>query len=742
MKRLIGLMVAAASVAVANAIPANPMPGVCQQPDGTSVTLRLVGDEFYHYNCTSDGYTVLRNSATGAYEYARLDGAGRLSSTGVLAHDAARRTPSEMSLLAITGKHVTDRVASTEGTRARRARDEQGGLNRIKQFDYDKFRGLIILINYSDIKIEHADIYEDMVNKRGYTGYDQSNVYGRFTGSVCDYYRENSMGNFDPQFDIYGPVDVTNYASTQGNASSRSIFQTAIRLLDNEIDYSQYDTDGDGYVDMVYFIVAGYGSNTQNNDSRLLWPYKSGWLTNNRFDGKRFNLYACSTALMGQEGSGVPDGIGTICHEFTHVLGFPDLYDTNYETGGQSHDPGKWDIMASGGYNNYSRTPAGYSLFERYTFEWAAPQVITEAGEYSIEPLQTGNSGYKLPTAEDSREFFLIENRQATRWDAALPGHGMVVVRVDSTNVAVWNNNTLNCDPNHNYYELLRAGGSTEGDKTSDPFPGTDGVLMLDNSGVANLCSWAGVESPFVITDIDETTGGAVTFRVIKAADQQVLVEDFEEMPVNAATPLKGVQGRWATWTLNKANVMAGEEGVTCNGAQSMGMYTPSMIQMETDLDYRLTMVRANVFNSSAAAAKLRLYVSYDGGKTWKDPASDHTVSIAGSAIGTVMWKLNENTDKPVRLRINMTAGSKVKTSRLYIDDLRLYHNGKQEAEPSLKGDVNNDGVVDVGDVNAVLAAILTADSDTKYDVNDDGSVDVGDVNTILDIILNNNSQP
>ena len=735
MKSLLGIMLAVAVCLSANAIPANPMTRALPQPDGTSVTLRLVGDEYFNYVTTSDGYTVVLNESTGAYEYARRDGTQSIATTGVMAHDAVDRTPSEMLTLSLLKKNLNDRAAVQGAKRARAARDSQGGLRHIRNFDYSKFRGLIILINYSDIAIDQPEIFNDMVNKRGYTGYGQS-TYGRFTGSVCDYYRENSMGNFDPQFDIYGPVDV-NYVSTQGNRSSRSIFQTAIRLLDGDVDYSKYDADGDGVVDMVYFIVAGYGSNTIGNNSGLLWPYKSGSL-GVRYDGVRFDVYACSTSLMGQEGSGVPDGIGTICHEFTHVLGFPDLYDTNYEEGGRSHDPGEWDIMAGGGYNNNSRTPAGYSLFERYTFEWAAPQVITAPGECSIEPLQSGNSGYKLPTAGDSREYFLLENRQASRWDAALPGHGMVVVRVDSTNTDVWRFNIVNCDPNHNYYEMLRAGGSTEGAKSSDSYPGSNVILMIDNNGLAtgSLRSWNGTHNPFVITGIDETVGGNVTFNVMREEDLQMLVEDFEQMPVSSGAAATGVQGAWASWTFNKCNVMAGDES-TCHGAQSVGMYTPSMFMMETDLDYSLTLVRASVFNTSASAGKLRLYVSYDSGKTWKDPASDATVTVDGNSTGVVMWRLNENTDKPVRLRIQMTAGSKLKTARLYVDDLLLYHNGKHPEKPTLLGDVNGDGVVDVGDVNTVLADILeTGGTTIAYDVNGDGKVDVGDVNTILAIIL------
>ncbi len=724
-------MLCVAAVFQVAAVPANPMTRVMSNADGTTVTLRLHGDEFYHFTTTTDGYTVLNEN--GSYVYARRDGS-RLVSTGVVAHDEAARTASELSLLSMLTPRLTDRDAVVASKRARVQRDEA---QRVQTIDYAKFRGLIILINFTDKKFigdNPQALHDAMVNTRGYTGYDNTTL-GRFTGSVRDYYYDNSNGNFDPVFDVVGPVEV-NYASTSGNNSSRSIFQAAINAVDNEVDFSKYDADDNGIVDMVYFIVAGHGSNIVGNNSSLLWPYKSSMLFGaaKRFDGKRLDVYACSTQLMGGEDTDYLDGIGTICHEFTHVLGFPDLYDTDYEKGGQSHDPGDWDVMAGGGYNNYSRTPAGYSLFERYTFGWATPVRLTEEGEYSLPVLAHDNTGFMLTTPVD-KEYFLLENRQAVKWDSALPGHGMIVARVDSTNVNVWYNNNVNIDPSHNYYELLRAGGGTEGSLASDPFPGTGAIRMIDNSGIVtgSLRSRSGEDNDFAVFNITELTGGAVSFNLVSSEKVKAIEEDFELMPLSTTTTSTGVEGRWATWSFIKCSINEPEEG-TGEGTRMCSLITSSAMTMTSDVPYVLSIVRATAYNTSSTAAKLRLYYSIDEGKTWKD-VPNHTVTVPGSSVASVQW-IMPSLDKPVRLRINMTAGSRVVSAPLNIDNVRLYYSSKIDVDEPLEGDVNGDGDVNVADVNIVLNLILQEGYDKSADVNHDDAVNVADVNYILSIIL------
>jgi hypothetical protein len=228
--------------------------------------------------------------------------------------------------------------------------------------------------------------------------------------------------------------------------------------------------------------------------------------------------YACSTELYGQPSWNCLDGIGTICHEFGHVLGLPDFYDTDYEgSGGESAHPDNWSTMSGGSYLNNSRTPVAYTLFERYMLGWAMPTVINGAGALRLEVLEKANTGYRINSGV-KKEFFILENRQKTKWDYFLPGHGMLVYRVDSTNTNVWEMNQVNVNPKHNYFELLRAGGARNGAMATetDPFPGAMNVTELNNmTSPAHLRSWSGKDSPWGLNAITEEDDGAVTFEVI-----------------------------------------------------------------------------------------------------------------------------------------------------------------------------------------------------------------------------------
>ena len=510
---------------MAMAVPAFPGSTVVLQPDGTQLTVRPHGDEYRHYTTTADGYTIVR-ADDGFYTYATLNAEGRLVSSGRVAHDAASRSASENAWLAGIQKNmapaITDaalqwRQDETERQAASRSKTKYG------YYDYNNFRGLIILVQFIDRQFsseEYTSFVNDMVNSSNYTGYDNTRL-GRYTGSVRDYFYDNSMGAFSPQFDIVGPVTVnfSQYSFKDGNSKIGSVTLAALNAADAEVDFSLYDGDGNGEVDIVYFIFAGLGSN-YGNDERLIWPHASyitqqGYNWRVKKDDVYLGRYACSTELGGTTYSSWYDGIGTICHEFSHVLGLPDLYDVDYEkSGGESDHPDTWCIMAGGPYLNNGRTPAGYSLYERYAIGFASPEVINSEGSIELPPIADTNMGYKMQSPV-KKEFFLIENRQKTsKWDQYLPGHGMLVFRVDSTNVSVWHSNAVNNNPSHNYFELIRACGKTT-NAASDPFPGTGAVRNLTNvTSPANLLTWDGMPSKFAFENIQEKSG-IITFNVV-----------------------------------------------------------------------------------------------------------------------------------------------------------------------------------------------------------------------------------
>lgn len=736
MRKLISLLTLVFIAVSAMAIPAHRGSATVTQPDGSKLTIELVGDEFYSFNITTDGYTVVKNDQ-GYYVYAVRNGES-LAASNVRAHNVAQRTASEVAFLGQLEQRITDRQARTQGEAHRAKRDAPAA----KAFAYNNFRGLIILINFTDVKFTMSDpngFYDKMVNEKGFTGYyDDNNRFVSCTGSMHDYYSENSNGVFQPQFDIIGPVEV-NYKSTDcnGTSSAQTIFRAAITAANPYVDFSKYDADGNSYVDMVFFQCAGLSSSFSGNDSKLLWPHKSSLYNAPQCDGKRFSLYACSTELYGWSSSPTSitiEGIGTMCHEFTHVMGFPDLYDTNYETNGQSHHPGDWDIMAGGGSFNSGRTPVGYTIFERYALGFATPQEITGPGTYTLRSVMN-NEGY-IMRSPIGGEYFIIDNRQKSRWDTYLPGHGMIVCRVDSTNTNVWRNNSINCNASRNYYEMFRAGNSTNGAVASDPFPGSMAVVELSPSSRPALTTWNGTANDLGIYNIRES-GGVISFDVRSEGQILKIVEEFEGMPATTSKTEKGVQGTFAKWDFNQCRVMAPTAG-SCNGAQAVAMMLPSALTTATPVYYDAYRVSFYANNTSSTATKLTLNYSTDNGATWtkaKDALGNTTITVNGKTDAIVSFSLALSKSVGTLFRISQTAGSK--TIATYIDDFTIYYTGEPGA-PAADGDLNGDGVIDVADVNILINIVLGRVDASQYssDVTGDGTTDIADLNAVINKML------
>ena len=719
----------------AAAIPADPTPFQVQQPDGTTLTLQLRGDEFFHYTTTHDGYTVLDNGK-GHYTYARLDGQ-QLISSGVLAHDAAQRTAADYRAINALSKRLVSPLQAQQGRQKLSRRNSV--MRRVGsdgRMDYDHFRGLIILVNYSDKKFSMTDpsaFYDDMVNTHDFTGYTHNGRRVPMTGSVRDYFYDNSNHMFDPAFDVVGPITIPyscRYPHETDNASI--IFNAALKAVDPDIDFNDYDLDGDGFVDMVFFLVAGYSANYGGNNRGYLWPHMHYLYSSPALDNVNFGLYACSTEIAGWEYSTDHDinGIGTICHEFGHVLGLPDLYDTDYEQGGggQSNDPGHWSIMANGSGEDYGRDPVGYGLYERYALGFAQPIVLPEEDIHiELEPLDVSNQGYRLNTP-NSDEFFLIENRQPGKWDYALPGYGMLVARVDSTNAAVWDNNQVNTRPSHMYYELLRA-NDLGADSPSDPFPGASGVTSITNDTHPNLLTWDGAINDFNITHIAQH-GKIVSFDLEHDTTFQYLIEDFEAMPATSDQFAAGVKGVYSDWDFTKCAIHNPGDDL-CNGTSAVAMKRPSQITTAAPLQAKPFMVRYTVFNPTTSEAKFQLYYSTDEGANWTSATSMQLVVPGKSKASS---SVRVPTDAPIKLRIVQFAGST--KNDCFLDDIKIYY---QESWPVHHvADVNLDGEINVADVNAIISMILD-DSllQRSGDVNRDGEVNIADVNYLIVLILN-----
>ena len=736
MKNVLSLLVMGLMCLNALAVPADPTPATVTQPDGTVLTVVLHGDEFFNYLTTSDGYTVVKDKA-GYYTYARLDG-DRLVASNTVARD--NRTAADRVYLAGVPKGLKSQAMVERGKKMLDHRNDLlRGIGHGGHMDYSKFRGLIILINYTDRKyVDYTpsnytpyDFYNEMINGHDYKGFTlPAGTKVDCMGSVRDYYYDNSYQQFDPHFDILGPVDVPFACTDAHQFRCDSIFFAALEALDQDVDFSQYDTDEDGTVDMVFFLVAGFGSDHSDNNRDYLWPHMKDFTESPVLDGVNFSLYACSTNMTGAEGDfytmGSLAGIGTICHEFSHCLGLPDFYDTDGTgSGGTNHAyPLTWSIMASGFKNNNGRNPAGYSLFERYALGFAQPTLIEGEGTISVSALEKDNMGYRLNTANPN-EYFIIENRQRIKWDKNLPGPGMLIWRVDSTNTDVWENNLVNSNPNHNYYELLRANFNGMNDSPRDPFPGTSNVTAISNATQPNLCTWDGKMSRYAFTNITEADS-IITFNVV-IDNSKNSIETFEKMPVGATLNERGVAGVYATWDFYNCAVV---DTAQVGNGHVVAMKNGSYFNTAVNLNKIPQVVRFKIYNPTSSGIYITPQYSNNNGGRWRglDTYPYDFYLAANTEATATITSLPTNT--PIMLRLKCQGGSEY----CFIDDIEICYENTWEPEiETLPGDVNDDTFVNIMDV---ILLITYLSNSSAVEINEDAADYNGDTEiTISDVI-------
>ncbi|MCM1310183.1 MAG: M6 family metalloprotease domain-containing protein [Bacteroides sp.] len=399
---------------------------------------------------------------------------------------------------------------------------------------------LVILAQFPDKKFHNADpakVIGDMLNKEGYSDFGA-------TGSVRDYFVDNSCGQYTPIMDVYGPVTLPRemayyggMTSTANDARPREMIRDACQLLDDEINFRDYDLDGDGYIDNVYLFYAGY-SQADGADPNTVWPHASYAWNELRaeFDGVKLDHYACSNEVEFLTGNLV--GIGSFCHEFSHVLGLPDLYPTDYS---HSQTAGTWSLLASGGYNNNCHTPPYLTAYERYALGWLTAEELTADGKlHTLSDIST-NSAYKIATSNPD-EYFLIEYRRKAGWDAYLPGEGLLVWHIDYDK-DLWANNKVNNDAKHQRISLVAADNIlTDETRPADAYPGSGDVTEL-----SNLKCFGATVVPIGLFNIKESEENAtVQFNVIatdsKLADPQPL-EPTELTPISAKISWQPVEG-------------------------------------------------------------------------------------------------------------------------------------------------------------------------------------------------------
>ncbi len=491
-----------------NAIPAYNVWQVFQQPDGSLIRLLLVGDEHLHYYMTDDHAVVIQDKD--AFYYAQCSG-NHLRPSSLLAHEQELRTMAEWASLIM--------VDEAERLRPRLQRKSPAGMARQRKSPYvGERKGLVILVDFSDRKFfdaeeqgEEATLnrYMAMLNQSGYT-----NDLGAI-GSVHDYFLDQSGGAFSLSFDVVGPITMPQPSYYYGQDLGKNSFDLnvpemlveACTQIDNEVDFSKYDWDGDGMVEEVFLLYAGYGQATGGTRDTI-WPHM--WsLTEAKadegvlngpvaFDGVWVDVYACSNELYGKKGTSEM-GIGTFCHEFSHCLGLPDLYDVDNQS---LFSLGSWDLMSNGNYNGPGGrgwVPAGYSACERWLAGWLQPtELHNDTVVNDMPPLAEQPTAYVIYNDAYRNEYYILENRSKTVWDAYLPGQGLLISHVDYDEQA-WMANTVNTlnGFDHRHLTFFNASGMSSGWKNVYPYESNDS--LTDHSSPAATLFHANTDGSFLM---------------------------------------------------------------------------------------------------------------------------------------------------------------------------------------------------------------------------------------------------
>lgn len=468
-------MAVAACTLWAAAVPARRVRTEVTQPDGSHLAVTLCGDEWQHYYLTDDGQPLMRG-ADGCLYHAVTDALGRLKASSVMAHEKTGRGVGEWTFLQLRGDVRPQRTAVWSG--------EDG-----QPVTMGKKRGVVILAQYADVKFARADVrdlYERLLNGEGAPEYGME-------ASVNRYFLDQSNDQFDLTFDVLGPVTLSNTMAYYGandaygnDCRPTQMVREAVRLASPEVDYSDYDWDGNGEVEQVFVLYAGYAESS-GASADAIWPHAwqlSAMGAALTLDGVRIDRYACACDLRAESGT-LPNGIGTFCHEFSHCLGLADAYHTG---GGQVYGMDQWSLMDYGCYlggDMWGDTPCNYTAFERWSCGWSTPVELTAPRTVTgMASLSDWGKTYVIYNGAFPKEFYMLENRQPTGWDRYLSGHGMLVTHIDY-NMKAWADNVVNNTAGHPRYTILAADNSmvaTPESVVGDPYPGISGNTSLTDT--------------------------------------------------------------------------------------------------------------------------------------------------------------------------------------------------------------------------------------------------------------------
>lgn len=532
--------------AAANAIPAKKLQKVITLTNGTQVSVELRGDEYLSWWEGTDG-TAYRATATDENVFEAFDLEAQKPAA------AARRARTEQGRVA--------RLARVKNS-LKGADDKMRGLGGDHITYKGVKKGLVVLVDFKNKKFADGhdlEYYKNVIN-----GKDFSDEEEGYVGSVRDYFLAQSNGQFELDFDVVGPVTMSKNSGYYGNDGAYQkdekvyeMIKEACDGIQDKVNLKDYDWDGDGEADQVFFLYAGLGQ-ASGGSPGTIWPHESelrywpcGVLS---YPTGKINTYACANELQPEtQGSSryISAGIGTICHEFSHCLGFADMYDT---TGGGGYGMSVFDVMDQGSYNGNGFVPCNYTAFERIYAGWVeAIELESPATVKDMKSVSDYGRPFIMYNYKNTNEYFLLENRQNTGWDKGLYGsNGLLIVHVNYV-PSRWANNSVNASNEKiQCCTVVNADGSRENTQYSlqgDLYPyEVKGVTMNDEftddsepaAKLYNKNSDNSYALGIPITQIKRSKG-SVSFLVCGGDDNNVIDNTFNGVVdgINGVTVVK-----------------------------------------------------------------------------------------------------------------------------------------------------------------------------------------------------------
>ena len=471
-----------------HAVKAWPYPVQVTQPDGSTLTILLHGDENRSWKTTTAGRPVYQDAQGWWRE--------------------------------------TDSLPPVRPQLHKQLDPEGGSLTLfLATKAVVKVRTIVIPVQFQDRKFTIPSPRNTIYNLFNQQYYSDNGA----TGSVLDWFRDNLGSSSSFSFEVCDVVTLPNnesfYGANGDGVTDRNVKQLVVHACQAAdaagVDFSRFDFDGDGVVDNVFLFFAGHNEAEGGGDNTL-WP--QSWniadlgLVLDGYKISNFSLYSEYTGPSGYQFA----GIGTICHEYCHFLGLPDLYDVNDDEEGAG--PGLFgtlSIMDRGNYNNDGRTPPYLTIFERQLIGLAPTRTIRSGQDLLVPPVQLSGSAYLLPTGNNGEDFWL-EYRDGSKWDAYIGGAGLVVYQIDKSGQAAgsmtarmrWTANAVNGCAGHPCARFVSSTGSDATGVADAFYPGPRNVQAIHSTALFPLRAWSGKGIGLGLTGITRTSEG-VSCRVV-----------------------------------------------------------------------------------------------------------------------------------------------------------------------------------------------------------------------------------